>query len=194
MKSLMGSITANNLINEFRRKTYNQQKYTNHGAIAMQEEYLEIRDMFRNMAKNVNEHARLIANFLICNGYKASDICVLKQIPVYCSNTLKNLQTTAREEDINAWSIFPNYIDMAFDEGYLEVGIMLKHMKKVSENYANTCDNIQYMISNDKYLKRDNIRNWICSRCGYVYSGYEAPSICPLCTKKTNHFRLEKEY
>ncbi|QSX07023.1 rubrerythrin family protein [Sedimentibacter sp. zth1] len=193
MKSLMNSVTAENLINEFRRRTHCQQKYSNYAAIATEEEYLEISNMYKKMAKNCNEHARIIARFLLCNGYNADEICSLTQMPIYCADTLTNLQTTARDEAVNAMSIYPEYIKTAYDENYLEVAIMLYNISNVAEEHAKRCSSKVNMIQNNTYLRKKDVKKWACNRCGYVYVGCEAPNICPLCVNGKKYFELLHE-
>ena len=37
------------------------------------------------------------------------------------------------------------------------------------------------------------MKKWICSVCGYVHEGDEAPEICPLCGVGADEFTLVEE-
>lgn len=190
MKSLMGSKTAENIIEEFRKKTYCHQLYSNYESIAMEQQYMEISDMFKKMAKNCNEHARIIARFLLCNGYTSDQICALSQTPVFCSDTITNLKISGREESTNVTTIYPEYIKTAYDEDYLEVAVMLYNMLTVSDYYGKKCKNKASMIKNNMYMQRCELQKWQCSRCGYIFTGYTAPEKCPLCAKSKHYFTI----
>lgn len=191
MKSLKGSETANNLIDAFRDKTHNHQLYSTYAAIATEEGYMAIADMLNLYAKNENEHARLIARFLICSNFASNEICSMDQIPISCSNTINNLRTLAKNEAISTMVTYPEYIQIAYNEKYLEVAIMFNMIKNADENHGKQCASTAGMLENDTYFKKNEVKKWICNRCGYIYNGYEAPSICPLCTMNQRYFEIQ---
>ena len=36
------------------------------------------------------------------------------------------------------------------------------------------------------------MKKWICTICGYVHEGEEAPEICPVCKAPKNKFELQE--
>ena len=191
MKSLRGSKTAENLLTAFRNKTYDQQKYTNYASIATEQGYIQIARLFKQMAKAVNEHARLIARFLLCSGYTPDEICTLAQMPIHSNDTIANLETAAINQAANATRIYPEYSKTAYDEKYLEVAIMFGMMIRADDNFGKICATYAAMLENGTFFNKKEIKKWVCNRCGYVYSGYSAPEICPLCNMSQNYFEIQ---
>jgi|GEM_PF-1244541 len=191
MKSLRGSKTAENLLTAFRNKTYDQQKYTNYASIATEQGYIQFANLFKQMAKSVNEHAKLIARFLLCSGYTADEICTLMQMPIHSSDTLTNLDTAALIQTANATRIYPDYARIAYDEKYLEVSILFGMIIRADENFGKLCATNAAMLENGTFFNKKEVKKWVCNRCGYVYNGYIAPEICPLCYMNQNYFEIQ---
>ena len=191
MKSLRGSKTAENLLTAFRNKTYDQQKYTNYASVATEQGLIQIANLFRKMARGVNEHAKLIARFLLCSGYTADEICTLMQMPIHSSDTVTNLVTAANNQAANSTRIFPEYTKTAYDEKYLEVAIMFNMMTRADDNYGKLCATYAAMFENGTFFNKAEPKKWVCNRCGYVYVGASAPDICPLCNVNQNYFEIQ---
>jgi len=50
-------------------------------------------------------------------------------------------------------------------------------------------------VAKGKYFKRDKEVTWVCRKCGYVFTGKEAPLKCPSCGHEQSFFqRLCDEY
>ena len=191
MKSIRGSKTAENLTTAFRNKTYDQQKYTNFASVATEQGYIQLANLFRLMAKAVNEHAKLIARFLLCSGYTADEICTLMQMPIHSSDTITNLETAAMIQTENATRVYPDYVKSAYNEKYLEVAIMLSMIIKADDNFGKINATYAAMLENGTFFNKREVKRWICNRCGYVYDGYSAPEICPLCNMNQNYFEVQ---
>ena len=46
-------------------------------------------------------------------------------------------------------------------------------------------------IQEDKVFKRNEKMIWMCSNCGHVYEGTEAPEICPVCAHPKAFFEIK---
>lgn len=193
MRSLRDSKTAVNLLNAFRDKTFDQIRYSNFANIATEERYIEIRKLFNQMAVAVNEHAKMIARFLLCSGYKSAEICDLNQRPIYVGDTIVNLDTAAKNEESNALIVYPALSKLAFDEKYMEVSVLLSMIVRADTNFATICAKDVEMIRNGTYFTRISPQKWVCNRCGFVFNGYSAPEICPLCNMDQRYYQIQCE-
>lgn len=191
MRSLRDSTTAENLLAAFRDKTFDQLRYSNFANVATEERYIEIRKLFEFMAKSVNEHAKIMARFLLCSGYRSDEICSLKQIPIYVSDTITNLQTAAKNEMDNASIVYPAYSKVAFDEKYMEVSVLFSMIVRADSNFGQLCANDAQMLSNGTFFTRTSPQKWVCNRCGFVYNGYTAPVLCPLCNMDQHYYQIQ---
>lgn len=191
MRSLKGSTTAENLLTAFRDKTFDQLRYTNFANVATAESYIQITKLFNQMAKAVNEHAKVIARFLLCSGYKSEEICDLLRRPIFVSNTIANLETAAQNEIDNATIIYPRYSKIAFDERFMEVSVLLSMIVRADDNFGMLCANDARMLSDGTFFTRAESEKWVCSRCGFVYNGYVAPDLCPLCNMPQGYYQIQ---
>ncbi len=193
MRSLKGSTTAENLLTAFRDKTFDQLRYTNFANVATEERYIQINKLFNQMARAVNEHAKVMARFLLCSGYKSEEICSLLQRPIYVSNTIANLETAAKNEINNATIIYPAYSKIAFDERYMEVSVLLSMIVRADDNFGRICSNDAMMLTNGTFFTKSEPKKWICNRCGFIYNGYTAPDLCPLCNMPQGYYQVQCE-
>lgn len=191
MRSLKGSTTAENLLSAFRDKTFDQLRYTNFASVAMEERYIQISNLFRRMARAVNEHAKVMARFLLCSDFKPEEICSLMKRPIFVSNTIANLETTAENETNNATIVYPKYSKTAFDEKYMEVSVLMSMIVRADDNFATLCSDDAIMLINGTYFTRPEPQKWICNRCGFIYNGYKAPDLCPLCNMPQSYYEIQ---
>lgn len=191
MRSLKDSTTAENLLTAFRDKTFDQLRYTNFANVATEESYIQITKLFNQMAKAVNEHAKVIARFLLCSGYKPEEICSLLQRPIYVSDTISNLETAAKNETDNATIIYPKFSKVAFDERYMEVSVLLSMIVRADDNFGKICANDARMLTNGTFFTKTESEKWVCNRCGFVYNGYTAPGLCPLCNMPQGYYQIQ---
>ena len=48
--------------------------------------------------------------------------------------------------------------------------------------FTNDKKSVIIYLTFEKYQKGDtNMKKWVCTVCGYIHEGEEAPEICPLC-------------
>lgn len=193
MRSLRDSTTAENLIGAFRNKTHDQLRYKNFAEVATEERYIQIRKLFEQMSMSVNEHAKMIARFLLCSGYRSEEICTLIQRPIYVSNTIENLEIAAKNEIDNATIIYPGYSKVAFDERYMEVSVLLSMIVRADDNYGRLCASYAQMIKDGTFFTKTSPQRWVCNRCGFVYNGYTAPELCPLCNMDQRYYQIQCE-
>lgn len=193
MRSLRGSVTAENLLTAFRDKTYDHQRYMSFSEIAIQERYMQVARLFSQMAKGVNEHAKVIARFLLCSGYTSGEICSLARRAIFVSNTIANLETAARNESDNATIVYPGYSKVAFDERFMEVSVLLSMIVRADDNFGRLSATNADMLVDGTFFTKSESQIWVCNRCGFVYNGYSAPLLCPLCNMDQRYYEVQCE-
>ena len=71
-------------------------------------------------------------------------------------------------------------------EKFRQVGAIEKHHE---ERYRKLIGNIEGGL----VFSRDGDRTWICSNCGHIVIGREAPEMCPVCAHPQSYFELRAE-
>ena len=89
--------------------------------------------------------------------------------------------------------IYIEFEETARSESYEEIADFFKELREVEESH-----NERYMDFYDKikskrlYSSKEPVK-WVCTNCGYIHEGKEAPRNCPLCRFPQGYFRLLNE-
>ena len=59
--------------------------------------------------------------------------------------------------------------------------------------HSSRLQKIAEMLENGTYYSREEQGRWICTNCGYIHDGKQAPSVCPVCRHEKGYF-LPYEY
>ena len=177
MKSLKGSQTEKNLYKTFAGECRARTKYNLFAEEAREEEQHWIADIFDETAKNEYAHAREVFRRFLGN----------------VGDTLDNLMVAAMGESDEFKEIYKEFEETARSEGYEEIADFFKELREVEEShnerYMDFYDKIK---SNSLYSSKEPVK-WICTNCGYIHEGKEAPRNCPLCRFPQGYFRLLNE-
>jgi rubrerythrin len=172
-KSIKGTQTEKNLLTSFAGESQARMRYTYFASVAKKEGYEQISAIFTETADQEKEHAKRMFKFLeggmveITASYPAGVI----------GTTLENLQAAAAGEH-EEWSLdYPHFADVAEQEGFPE------------ERYRAFIQNIE---TASVFAKEGEVV-WQCRNCGFIYTGKEAPQVCPACLHPQAYFEVKKE-
>ena len=109
------------------------------------------------------------------------------------STTLDNLKEAAAGEH-EEWSLdYPHFADVAEKEGFYEIAAMYRNIsiaeKGHEERYLAFVNNIE----NATVFAKEGEVVWQCRNCGFVFTGKEAPEVCPACLHPQAYFEVKKE-
>ena len=106
--------------------------------------------------------------------------------------TAENLKAAAEGENEEHTLLYPQFADVAKEEGFLEVAAAFKAIATVEEEHEKRYLKLLENIENGKVFKRDEKVRWKCNVCGYVHEGFEPPAVCPSCKHSKEHFELKE--
>ena len=136
--------------------------------------YEQIAAIFTETADQEKEHAKRMFKYLeggmveITASYPAGII----------STTLDNLKEAAAGEH-EEWSLdYPHFADVAEKEGFYEIAAMYR--------------NISIAEKGTVFAKEGEVV-WQCRNCGFIFTGKEAPEVCPACLHPQAYFEVKKE-
>ena len=168
-KSVKGTQTEKNLLTSFAGESQARMRYTYFASVAKKEGYEQIAAIFTETADQEKEHAKRMFKYLeggmveITASYPAGVI----------STTLENLKAAAAGEH-EEWSLdYPHFADVAEKEGFYEIAAMYRNISTV-------------------FAKEGEVV-WQCRNCGFIYTGKEAPEVCPACLHPQAYFEVKKE-
>ena len=173
---LKGSKTEQNLLAAFAGESQARNKYTYFSAVAKEEGFEQIAGIFLETAENEKEHAKREFNFL-------------KGIGI----TKANLQAAAEGEHYEWAQMYPDFEQVAREEGFTEIADFFKEVGEVEEEHEKRYLALLKNLKEGKVFKKDKVTRWKCRNCGYVHEGDEAPIQCPACAFPQSYYELMAE-
>ena len=160
--------------------------------MADKEGYKQIRNIFLETADNEKEHAKRFYKFLLAgfDGEIPAHLEVAAEFPVAQGDTLANLKYAAAGENEEWSKLYPEFADIAEEEGFDEIAAVFRAIASAEEKHEVRYNKLAENIENGKVFKKDSPVRWKCGNCGYVHDGDTAPELCPACAHAQAHFEL----
>ena len=173
---LKGSKTEKNLMEAFAGESQARNKYTYFSSQAKKDGFEQISQIFQETADNEKEHAKIW--FKILHGDK---------VP----STLENLDAAAGGEKFEHTEMYPQFAIDAKEEGFDKIADLFTMVAGIEKEHEERYRILIENIKNESVFKKATKIRWICSNCGYEYSGEQALKICSVCSHPQAYF-MEK--
>ena len=49
------------------------------------------------------------------------------------------------------------------------------------------------LVEAGKVFEKDDVKQWVCRKCGYVHTGRTPPEECPACSHKEAYYQIKSE-
>jgi len=185
--SLKGTQTERNLLTAFAGESQARNRYSYFASKAKKEGFEQMAAIFEETANQEKEHAKRLFKFL-----EGGEVEIQAAFPAgVIGTTLENLQAAAAGEHYENTEMYPDFAQVAKEEGFVEVAAIFEMIavaeKRHEERYVALAKN----ITDGLVFKRPNPVRWVCRNCGYVHEGPDAPKTCPACAHGQAHFELE---
>lgn len=192
MKSLKGTRTAENLLKSFAGESQARNRYTFYASVADKEGYKQIKNLFIETADNEKEHGKRFYKFLLAGfeGELPTSIEIQAEYPVAQGTTLDNLKAAAAGENEEWSALYPQFADIAAEEGFPEIANAFRMIASAEEKHEIRFNKLAKNIENGTVFKKGDNVSWKCGNCGYIHEGDSAPDICPACIHPKAHFEL----
>lgn len=192
MASLKGTRTAENLMKSFAGESQARTRYTYYASQAKKDGYVQISNIFMETAENEKEHAKRFFKFLneeLCGEV----IQITADYPVALGDTKTNLRAAAEGENEEHTKLYPEFADIAEEEGFDKIAYVFREIAEVEERHEKRFLKLLENIEKDQVFKKDEVVEWKCNNCGYIHTGKSAPNKCPACDHPIDHFEVFKE-
>lgn len=177
MKSIKGTKTEHNLLASFAGESQARSRYTLFAEKAREEGYEQIAQIFQITAEQELVHAKQFFSRLeggvveITAGYPAGVV----------GDTLTNLKEAAAGEKEEWSDLYANFAETAKEEGFPEIAALFKLVASVEVEHEERYKKlIERLESGTEFASEEPVQ-WQCRKCGYVYTGKNAPKRCPVC-------------
>ena len=175
---LQGSKTWENLQTAFAGESQAHTKYQYYASKAKKDGYVQISNIFLETAKNEKEHAKLWFKYL-----HDGDV----------PDTITNLNDAADGENYEWTDMYDEFAKVAEEEGFKEIAEKFRMVGAIEKHHEDRYRKLIGNIEGGLVFSRDGDRTWICSNCGHIVIGKNAPEICPVCAHPKSYFELRAE-
>jgi rubrerythrin len=191
MKSVRGSRTELNLMAAFAGESQARNRYTYFASKAKEDGFIQISMIFEETASQEKEHAKRLFKFM-----EGGETSITGTFPSGVIGTTRdNLFAAAAGENHEWKSMYPDFADIAVEEGYSAIATVFRSIAVAERQHAKRYEKLASNIDADAVFKSDVPLVWRCLNCGYLYEGSSAPQTCPACAHPQAYFeRLAENY
>ena len=176
MKALKGSRTEANLMAAFAGESQARNKYTYYASKAKKDGYEQIAAIFTETANNEKDHAKIWFK-LLHDGMP---------------DTLTNLKDAASGENYEWTEMYADFAKVAREEGFDHIAFLFEEVAKIEKEHEARYNALVSNIEKDTVFRKDQEEVWICTNCGHLHVGKEAPEICPVCAHPKAYFQIRE--
>ncbi len=182
MASLKGTKTEKNILTAFAGESQARNRYTYYAGQAKKDGYVEMANAFEEIANQEKEHAKRLFKFL-----EGGEVEITGSFPAgVVGTTAENLQAAAAGENHEHTHMYPEFADIAEQEGFKEIADVMRHIAIAELAHETRFLEFLDHIKSDTVFK--GAPKWRCLNCGYVHNAAEAPTVCPACNHPQAHF------
>jgi len=178
MECITENLTAVNLMKAFAGESQARNKYEFFAEIAQKEGYHKIARFFQEAADNEKYHAMA--------EYKAYNRLIND---MDLDTTAKNLKYAADGERYEHEEMYPNFAQIAKEEGFKEIARLFGAIGKVEVEHEKEYLELITALENEGFFNSDEEEEWVCEICGHIHRGKKAPNKCPLCKADKEYFK-----
>lgn len=179
------SETCQCLINAFAGESQARNRYTFYAKAARNEKLIQIAEVFEETAENEREHAKLFYKHIPNGAYASNAI-----YPFFFGTTAENLHSAYLGEKDEWENIYKNSSQIAKNEGFDEVARLFSNIAEIEKHHSHRFQVLEEELRGETLFKKAETAQWICTKCGHIHIGKEAPCICPVCAHEQGYFKL----
>jgi len=174
---IKGTKTEKNLLEAFATESQTRNKYNYFAAIAREDGYENIAEVFEKAADNEREHARVWYKLL--SGGKMP-------------RTAENLKSAIDGETMEWGEMYKRMSADAREEGFGDIAFLFESIGSVEKEHKERFRKLLTDIENNTvFTKKENKSVWICRCCGYSTDSEHPPERCPVCEYPKAYFVLQ---
>ena len=188
-KPLKGTKTEQNLLKSFAGESQARNRYEFFAKVAKKEGYEQMAAIFMETANQEKEHAKRFFKFL-----EGGMTEITASFPAgIIGTTAENLKAAAEGENEEWTLLYPEFAQVAKEEGFPVVAAAFKMIARVEAEHERRFLKLLQNISEDKVFVKDGKVWWKCLNCGYVYESVKALENCPACLHPKAYMQVREE-
>lgn len=181
------SRTKENLMRAFAGESQARNRYTIAAERAEKEGMLTIADIFRYTADQERAHAERFYDLL--KDLSGETIHIDGAYPIDQQDSLAGLLRAAEHNEHEEFAdVYPSFGDTAKDEGFLEAASAFYQIAEIEHTHEERFQKLAKMLEENTYYAAEDNSSWMCTNCGYIHEGIQAPKVCPVCRHEQGYF------
>lgn len=176
--NLKGTKTEANLAAAYAGESQARNKYTFYAAEAKKQGFKQIGEIFEKTADNERAHAEIWFEYLSGGSL---------------GNTAHNLIDAATGENFEWTEMYAKFAEDARSEGLTEIAYLFEAVGKIEKDHEERFRKLAENVQQNEVFQKPETQCWICSNCGHIHEGTEAPKVCPVCKHQQSYFEIKTE-
>ena len=188
-KSIKGTRTEQNLLKAFAGESQAMNRYLFFAKGAKKEGFEQIAAIFEKTAWQEQQHAKRFFKFL-----EGGEVEITASYPAgIIGTTAENLKASAMGENEEWTLLYPQFAEIAKEEGFPAVAAAFKIIAKVEAEHEKRYLKLLQNLETGEVFKREEPIQWECRNCGYIHDGKNPPENCPACQHPKSYFEEKSE-
>lgn len=189
MSTLRGSKTEKNILTAFAGESQARNRYSYYAKAAKKEGYVQISAIFERTAEQERAHAKTLLKFL-----QGGEVEITASYPATPpGSTMENLQNAALGEEHEFETMYPEFADIAEEEGFAVIAASMRSIAVAEKQHAATYRALIANIESENVFVKDEEVTWYCAKCGFTHRASKAPKKCPACNHPQGYFEVLSE-
>ena len=185
------SRTKENLMRAFAGESQARNRYTIGAEKAEKAGMYAVSDIFRYTAEQERAHAERFYHLL--KEVSGQTIQIDGTYPVDQQDILADLLRAAEHNEREEYEeVYQKFGDEAKEEGFLEAASDFYQIAQIEHIHQERFGKLAQMLENHTYYEREEVSTWMCTNCGYIHEGKQAPKVCPVCRHEQGYFLPEE--
>lgn len=172
-------------------------RYNFFSKIAKKEGFALIAKIFEETAEQERQHGswfyKMLQDFKKEENFDDFKVC--EEYPTTYSNTIENLKSAVKGENMEWQTLYPDLADTAEKEGYPAIAKRTRAIARAEQHHSERYGKLLKLVGDDAFFKRGKKVVWVCLECGYEVEMDELPDnwICPSCSHSRAYFMKKCE-
>lgn len=189
MASVKGTRTEKNLLTAFAGESQARNRYTYFASEAKKAGFEQIAAIFTETADQEKEHAKRLFKYL-----EGGDVAIEAAFPAgLIADTAANLKHAAAGEHYEWTDMYPGFAKIAREEGFAEIAAVFEAIAVAEKQHERRYLALMANIQGGTVYHKDKEVVWRCRNCGYLYTGKDAPDLCPACAHPQAYYEVLAE-
>lgn len=181
------SKTKENLMRAFAGESQARNRYTIAAEKARQEEMYTVADIFTYTAEQERAHAERFYELLKC--LSGETVFIDGGYPIDQQESLSELMRAAEHNEREEFEdVYPAFAKTAKEEGFLEAASAFLQIAEIEHTHQLRFAEVAELLEQNRYYASENTEKWICTNCGHIHEGKQAPKVCPVCRHEQGYF------